>query len=84
MNSQQFIEAGNKMIEYAAQYMEKITEREPLPKVEPGYLSKILPDTAPQTGQGFDAIFNDFEKVVMEGMSELELKTDLTAVLKLT
>jgi glutamate/tyrosine decarboxylase-like PLP-dependent enzyme len=67
MNSEQFRKAGYELIEYAARYMETITDREPLPHVTPGWLAKIMPTEAPQKPEGWDSIMKDVEKVIMEG-----------------
>lgn len=70
MNSEQFRAAGAKMVDYAIEYMETINKREPLPHVVPGWLAKVMPPQAPVKGEPFENIFNDFEKVVMEGTSK--------------
>lgn len=77
MNTQQFKEAGYRMIDFAIQYMNTLEKREPLPHVEPGYMTKLLPPTAPEKGEGFDAIYNDIERVVIVGTGRPDLTFDL-------
>lgn len=77
MDTEQFKKAGYDMIDYAIKYMEEIDKREPLPHVTPGYLAKIMPTEAPQQGEPFENIFNDFEKCVMEGTSEWKVALQL-------
>jgi glutamate/tyrosine decarboxylase-like PLP-dependent enzyme len=69
MNSDQFRKAGYDMIEYAAQYMETLSKRDPLPHVTPGWLKKVVPSEPPQKGEPWENLMKDFEKVVMEGMA---------------
>lgn len=78
MNAQQFKEAAYKMIDYAIDYMNTIEQkREPLPHVEPGYMKKLIPDSAPEKPEGFDAVYNDIERVVVTGTGRSSICSDL-------
>lgn len=71
MNSAEFRRAGKEMIDFVANYLDSIHERQVLPSVEPFYLEKLLPDSAPTNGEPFDEIFGDIEKFIMPGVSRL-------------
>jgi aromatic-L-amino-acid/L-tryptophan decarboxylase len=46
-----------------------LEERRVLSNVEPGYLAKMIPSEAPEEGQPWDSISNDFERVIMPGVT---------------
>ena len=49
--------------------------RQVLPTVQPGYLRDLIPEDAPEVGQSWESIFNDIERVIMPGVSELNQKS---------
>ena len=71
MNSNEFRRFGREMIDLVANYLDTIQERPVLPSVEPLYLEKLIPDTAPTNGESFDDIIADIERVIMPGVSSL-------------
>ena len=64
------------MIDYIADYIRDIRKRRVFPDVKPGYMRKLVPDTAPSDGEEWDKIFSDVERVIMPGVSSIiiELK----------
>lgn len=71
MNAEDFRKYGRKMVDYIADYLENIREREVVHKVTPGYLKKKLPDEAPENPEDFDEVFKDIEKFIMPGVRNL-------------
>ena len=69
MNTEEFRRRGKEMIDYVANYLENIRDRRPLPDVEPGYLRELIPDTAPDSGEKWEELFRDIERVIMPGVS---------------
>ena len=69
MDADEFRRRGKEMIDYAADYLENIKSRRPLPQVKPGYLMELLPGEAPDEGEKWDDIFGDIERVIMPGVS---------------
>lgn len=49
--------------------METIRDFRVLPDVKPGYMRPLLPTSAPEKGESFDAIFADFNRVVIPGLT---------------
>jgi hypothetical protein len=60
---------GKELVDYIADYLQTIRKRRVFPDVKPGYIRDLLPDEAPQTGQDWDTIFADVERVIMPGVS---------------
>ncbi|TRY63219.1 hypothetical protein TCAL_11316, partial [Tigriopus californicus] len=57
------------MIDYIADYLENIRERDVFPHVQPGFLVSALPDNAPEEGETFEDIFKDVESLIMPGIT---------------
>jgi histidine decarboxylase len=56
------------MVDYIADYLENIRTRRVFPDVSPGYMRPLLPDSAPMTGEEWEDIFKDVERVIMPGV----------------
>ena len=50
-------------------YYDNIESRRVLSNVEPGYLAKLLPSTAPEEGERWDDIQKDIESKIMPGLT---------------
>ena len=64
---------GKEMVDYIADYLETIRDRRVFPDVKPGYMRELLNDTAPMVGEEWDDIFKDVERVIMPGVSKINL-----------
>lgn len=51
------------------EYYKNITHHSVVSQVEPGYLRKILPDSAPQDGEAWEAITKDFDSKIVPGIT---------------
>jgi len=69
MDSAEFQIRGREMIDYITNYLDNVGERRVLPDVQPGYLRPLLPATAPQYPEPFEAIMKDVEDKIMTGMT---------------
>ncbi len=69
MTPEQFRQHGHQLIDLIADYRQTIAERPVMAQVEPGYLKAALPVAAPDQGEPFEAILDDFNKLVMPGLS---------------
>ena len=56
------------MVDYIADYLQNIRSRRVFPNVQPGYMRELVPDSAPENGEPWEAIFGDIERVVMPGV----------------
>ncbi|MBO0367618.1 aspartate aminotransferase family protein [Pseudomonas putida] len=69
MTPEQFRQHGHQLIDLIADYRQTIAERPVMAQVEPGYLKAALPVAAPHQGEPFEAILDDFNKLVMPGLA---------------
>ncbi|KAM9302541.1 fidgetin-like protein 1 [Morus bassanus] len=69
MEAAEFRKRGKEMVDYVADYLEKIDKRQVFPDVEPGYLRPLIPDCAPQDPESFEDVFKDIEKIIMPGVT---------------
>lgn len=60
---------GKEMVDFIADYLETIRGRRVFPDVKPGYMRLLMPDSAPLTGEEWDVIFGDIERVIMPGVT---------------
>ncbi|KAM7036850.1 aromatic-L-amino-acid decarboxylase isoform 2-T2 [Passerculus sandwichensis] len=69
MDAAEFRKRGKEMVDYVADYLEKIEKRQVFPDVEPGYLRPLVADCAPQDPESFEDVFKDIEKIIMPGVT---------------
>ncbi|RWS16835.1 histidine decarboxylase-like protein [Dinothrombium tinctorium] len=60
---------GKEVVDYIADYMSSIRERRVFPNVTPGYMRFLIPSSAPETGECFESILADVERVIMPGVT---------------
>jgi len=69
MTNEQFRENAHKVVDWMADYMENLGAYDVKPKIRPGDIKNKLPDVAPATGEDFQSIFSDFEKIILPGIT---------------
>lgn len=69
MDAQQFRDFGKAAIDYLADYIENIRDRDVLPSVEPEYLLKTLPEDAPEQPEEWQEILKDFNETIVPGVT---------------
>ncbi|TKS81796.1 Aromatic-L-amino-acid decarboxylase [Collichthys lucidus] len=69
MDGAEFRRRGKEMVDYVADYLEKIEQRPVYPDVEPGYLRSLIPTEAPLEAESYDDILKDVERVIMPGIT---------------
>ncbi|NWS46601.1 DDC decarboxylase, partial [Probosciger aterrimus] len=72
MDAAEFRKRGKEMVDYIADYLEKIDKRQVFPDVEPGYLRPLIADCAPQDPESFEDVFKDIERIIMPGVIHAE------------
>lgn len=69
MTPEQFRELGHRAIDRIADYMRRV-ERPPVQSpVEPGEIASRLPESPPQAGESWDAVFDDLDRIVQPGLT---------------
>ncbi|XP_050529750.1 histidine decarboxylase isoform X2 [Daktulosphaira vitifoliae] len=69
MDFDEYRKRGKFMVDYIAEYLETIRERQVYPNVQPGYLRNLTPDSAPVEPECWDQIMEDVENVIMPGIT---------------
>ncbi|RUS68736.1 hypothetical protein EGW08_023502, partial [Elysia chlorotica] len=69
MDADEFRTRGRQMVDYVADYLTTVSSRRPLPDVTPGYLRELIPPAAPGTGENFDQVMADLDRVIMPGVT---------------
>jgi len=57
------------MVDFIAEYQAGVAARPVRSTVSPGYLRPLLPEEAPEQGQGLEEILADVEQHIMPGMT---------------
>ncbi|KAG2139184.1 pyridoxal phosphate-dependent transferase [Suillus bovinus] len=69
MNTEQFRSAGYQAIDRICEYHDTLRDRPVSSQVEPGYLRKLLPSSAPIEGEDFQLIADDYQKYIIPGLT---------------
>jgi len=60
---------GHALVDWIAEYLAGAERYPVLPRVAPGDVCRALPAAAPEHGESFDAIFADFERVLVPALT---------------
>jgi aromatic-L-amino-acid decarboxylase len=69
MDDEAFRREAHRLADWIADYLADPGRYPVLSKVRPGEIRDALPDRAPDRGESFDAIFSDFERVILPGIT---------------
>jgi aromatic-L-amino-acid decarboxylase len=69
MDPEAFRREGHRVVDWLADYFSNPEQYPVLAQVRPRDLVRALPSHAPETGESFDAIFEDFNKHVVPGVT---------------
>ncbi len=69
MDPDEFRRAGHQLVDWIADYFDNPARYPVLSRVRPGDVASALPPHAPADGESFDAIFADFERVIVPGLT---------------
>ncbi|KAF9017992.1 hypothetical protein BDZ89DRAFT_1140313 [Hymenopellis radicata] len=69
MDIEQFRKAGYQAIDRICEYYYSLQDKPVLPSVEPGYLQSLVPSSAPQSGEDFQIIADDYQKLIVPGLT---------------
>jgi aromatic-L-amino-acid decarboxylase len=69
MTPEQFRQHGRAVVDWIADYYERIETLPVLSQVEPGQIRQALPAEAPAAGESFTAMLQDIDKVILSGVT---------------
>ncbi|KAF6144407.1 hypothetical protein GIB67_024634 [Kingdonia uniflora] len=69
MDAEQLRENAHKMVDFIADYYKTIESFPVLSQVEPGYLQKLLPDSAPDHPESLQQVLNDVQDKILPGVT---------------
>lgn len=72
MNSEQFRNEAHRLADWMADYFEEVESLPVKPDIKPGDILKKLPKHAPEEGEDFDDILEDFNDIIMPGITHWE------------
>jgi aromatic-L-amino-acid/L-tryptophan decarboxylase len=69
MDPEDFRREGRRVVDWVADYLAHPERYPVLARVSPGEVRDALPSSAPETGEPFDRILDDFERVIVPGLT---------------
>ena len=69
MTAEEFRRRGREVVDWIADYWERVETLPVLSRVQPGEISAALPDRPPAQGEPFQVILRDVETVIMPGVT---------------
>lgn len=69
MNKDEFRQWGYRFVDWVADYFENVGQYPVRPAIQPGDIKKRLPKEAPVQGEPMEAVFADFQEIVVPGMT---------------
>src|SRR5881396_2351010 len=69
MPAEEFRRFGHEIIDWIADYFERIEGLPVLAQIEPGELRAQLPETPPQTGESMEAILADVDRLIVPALT---------------
>jgi len=69
MTPEEFRRHGHRVVDWIADYYEKIETLPVLSRAEPGSIRALLPEHAPQQGEAFDDILHDMDERILPGVT---------------
>ncbi len=69
MTPDEFREGGHKVVDWVADYLERVESYPVLSRVSPGEIRAMLPPEPPPYGESLDAVIRDLDHVIMPGIT---------------
>jgi len=80
--AQDFNEWGGKLLKWISDYRERCKDLPVISRVEPNYLQKALPPSAPTTPEPYEAIMSDLDTKILPGLTNWEAPNKFFAYFK--
>jgi len=69
MNKEEFRRFGHELIEWVAEYLERVEDLPVLSRIEPGDLKAQLPAAPPETGEPMEQIIADVDRLIVPALT---------------
>lgn len=69
MEFNEFRKFAHELVDWMADYMENVRDYPVKSQINPGEILNQLPNSAPSQGESFEKIFEDFQKIIMPGIT---------------
>ena len=69
MHPDEFRRHAHELVDWMADYFARVGELPVTPPVRPGDIRRQLPDAPPEGGEPFEALFADFQRIILPGMT---------------
>jgi len=69
MSPAEFRRRGHELIDWLADYQERVATYPVLSRVKPGEVRAALPEQAPESGESFEAMLRDLEEIILPGIT---------------
>jgi aromatic-L-amino-acid decarboxylase len=69
MDSKEFRRLGHALVDFVADYRDRIAEQPVMSRARPGEVRALLPKTPPERGGAMDGLVDDLARVVMPGIT---------------
>jgi aromatic-L-amino-acid decarboxylase len=69
LDPEEFRRLGHELVEWIADYRERIAEYPVMSRVEPGDIEGMFPSEPPTRGEGLETIVADLERLVLPGIT---------------
>ena len=69
MHPDEFRRHAHELVDWMADYFARVGDLPVTPPVRPGDIRRQLPDAPPEGGEPFEALFADFQRIILPGMT---------------
>ena len=66
---EEFREHGHALIDWIADYWERVDDLSPMSQIQPGAIREQLPAQAPENGEPFEDLIRDLDSIVLPGIT---------------
>ena len=69
MPADEFRAVGYELVDWIADYFDRLEEFPVLSQIEPGWLKENLPDSPPENGEDFDNVLADIDRLILPAVT---------------